>query len=186
MQAADKVSDVPVALVVLVPLVQVVAKTVEIPQLLLVAQVPHVQVVEKTVEIPQLPFDEKIVVIPGIQKVQGPQTSESLSGEITVAVKIDHETVMRGVAQNIQIDPFMDDFSSVDSKELNHQYCEVPSHVGKQSGSTHQQHTPGQAEIEEEREEGEKDEVRRKEEGKSQGERVQREQERVEGRGRER
>ena len=72
--AGSLVNDVLVALVVLVPLLQVVAKTVEIPQLLLVAQVPHVQVVEKTVEIPQLPFDEKIVVIPGIQTVQGPWT----------------------------------------------------------------------------------------------------------------
>ena len=35
----------------------------------------------ETVEIPQLPFDEKIVVVPGIQTVHGPQTSESLNGE---------------------------------------------------------------------------------------------------------
>ena len=76
---------------------------------------------------------------------------------------------------------------------MNHQDGEVPSHVGKQSGSMHQQHTPGQAEIEEKREEGEKGEVRRKEERKSQGEGVQRgngrEQEREEierGGGRER
>ena len=82
-----------------------VQETVEILQLqfldkvmdapvVLVAQVPQGQVVP-TVGIPQLPFDVKIVVIPGFQTVQGPQTSESLNGEITVAVKIDHETVMQ-------------------------------------------------------------------------------------------
>ena len=37
---------------------------------------------EKTVEIPKLPFNEQIVVIPGIETVQSPQTSESLNGEL--------------------------------------------------------------------------------------------------------
>ena len=78
-----EVADVPVASVVLVPHVQVVEKTVGIPQLLSDVQVPQRQVVPETVEIPQLPFDEKIVVIPGIQTVQGPQTFESLNGEIS-------------------------------------------------------------------------------------------------------
>ena len=45
------------------------------------AEISQVQVVPETVEIPKLPFDEKIVVNPGIQTVQGPQTSESLNGE---------------------------------------------------------------------------------------------------------
>ena len=99
----------------------------------------------ETVEIPHLLLVEKIVMIPEIQMIQGPQTSESSSGEITVARKIDHETVVRGVAQNVQIDSFMDDFSIVDNEGLNHQDCEVPSRVGKQSGSTHQQHTLGQS-----------------------------------------
>ena len=66
----------------------------------------------------------------------------------------DHETIVQNVMPNIGLDSFIDDFSSVDRKGSNHQDYEVPSHVGKQSGSMHQQHTPGQAEIEEKREEG--------------------------------
>ena len=56
-------------------------ETVQTPQLLSGVQVPQVQVVPETVEIPKLPFDEKIVVIPEIQTVQGPETSESLNEE---------------------------------------------------------------------------------------------------------
>ena len=83
LQVADKVSDVPVAFVMLVPQMQVMAETAETPQLLSVVQVPQGQVVPETVEIPKLPFHEKIVVILGIQTVQGPQTSESLNSEIS-------------------------------------------------------------------------------------------------------
>ena len=107
-------------------------KVIDIP-VVLVAQVPQEQVVPETVGIPQLPFEEKIVVIPGIQTVHGPQTSESLKGEITVAVKIDRETVMQNVAPNIGLDSFIDDFSSIDCRELSHQHCEGLFHVGKQS-----------------------------------------------------
>ena len=46
-----------------------------------VVQGTLVQVMAKTVEMPKLPFNGKIVVIPGIETVQGPQTSESLNGE---------------------------------------------------------------------------------------------------------
>ena len=42
-------------------------------------QAPLVQVMMKTVQIPQLPYIEKIAVIPEIRTVPGPQTSESLS-----------------------------------------------------------------------------------------------------------
>ena len=56
-----------------------------------------------------------------------------MTGEITVAGKIDHETVVRGVAQNIHIDSFMDDFGSVDSRGLNLQDCEGLFRVSKQS-----------------------------------------------------
>ena len=68
-------------------------------------------------------------MIPEIQTVQGPRTSESLSGEITVAGKIDHDTVVRG---------------------SHHDYGR-PFHVDSTSGSMHQQHTPGQAEEEREK-----------------------------------
>ena len=91
-----------------------------------------------------------------------------VTSEITVAGKLHHETVVpgvipqslfvkkigvipetaeipqslsdvRGVVQNIEIDSFIDDLSSVGSQGSNRQDCEVLSHVGKQSGSTQQQ-----------------------------------------------
>ena len=133
--------DVPVLLIMQVPRVQVVAETAEIPQLLSDAKVPCVRVVAKKVEIPKSLFVEKTVVkIPEIQTVQRPQTAESLSGEITVAGKTDHETVEKNVVPNIEIDSFIDDISTDDSKGSSHQDCEGPSHVGKQSGSMQQQH----------------------------------------------
>ena len=56
-----------------------------------------------------------------------------LTGEITVAGEIDHETVVRGVVKNIGFDSFIDDLSSVDSKGLNYQDCEVLVRINKQS-----------------------------------------------------
>ena len=44
-----------------------------------------------------------------------------VAGEITVAGKMDHETVVRGVVHNIEFDSFTDDMSSVGSKGLKHQ-----------------------------------------------------------------
>ena len=129
---------------------QNVQKTMEIPQDKLIRwsmsllcwslQVPVVRVVAKTVEIPKSLFVEKTVVIPGIQTVQGPQTAESLSPEITVAGKTDHEIVVKNVVPNIEIDSYIDDLSTVDSNGSSHPDCEGPSHVGKQSGSMQQQH----------------------------------------------
>jgi len=56
-----------------------------------------------------------------------------VAGEITVAGKIDYETVVRGVVKNIGFDSFIDDLSSVDSKGLNYQDCEVLVRINKQS-----------------------------------------------------
>ena len=50
-----------------------------------------------------------------------------------VAGKIDYETVVRGVVKNIGFDSFVDDLSSVDSKGLNYQDCEVLVRIKKQS-----------------------------------------------------
>ena len=61
--------------------------------------------------------------------------------EVTVAEKANHETVVRGVVQNIGLDSFIDDLSST-------------------SGSMHQQRTSGQA-GKEEREEMKKEERKR-------------------------
>ena len=46
-----------------------------------------------------------------------------VTGEITVAGKLHHETVVRGVMSNIELDSSIDDFSSVDSRRLSHQDC---------------------------------------------------------------
>ena len=64
---------------------------------------------------------------------------------------MDHETVVRGVAQDIQMDSCIDDLSSIASKGLSHHDCGRPFHVDSTSGSMHQQHTPGQAEEEREK-----------------------------------
>ena len=59
-----------------------------------------------------------------------PRTSESVSGEIIVAEKIDHETGVQNVMPNIGLDSFIDDLSSVVFKGSNHQDREVLFHAG--------------------------------------------------------
>ena len=88
LQHTDQVLDVPVVVVAQVPQVHVVMKTVE---------TTPVQIVAETTEIPQLPLVEKIEMIRETQTIQGPQTSESLSIEGTVAEKTDHGIVMQSV-----------------------------------------------------------------------------------------
>ena len=56
-----------------------------------------------------------------------------VAGEITVAGKIDYETVVRGVVKNIGFDPFTDVLSSVDGKGLLYQDCEVLVRINKPS-----------------------------------------------------
>ena len=107
LQHTDQVVDVPVVVIAQVPQVHVVMKTVE---------TPRVQIVAETTKIPQLPLVEKIEMNPEIQTVQGPQTSESLSIEGTVAEKTDHGIVMQSVMPNIGLDSFIDDLSSVGSR----------------------------------------------------------------------
>ena len=163
LQHTDGVVNVPVVFVVQVPLVQVVDETVEIPQLLFSA---ILKFGAGTGEKPFAKVKDSITEL--ISRLQGETSSQALdgeistlqlqlhmytmradnvqicakdkaswTGEITVAGKMDHETVGGTVVQNIGIDSFIDDLSS-----------EVPSHVGKQSGSMHQQHTPGQTDRE--------------------------------------
>ena len=81
--------DVPAVLVVVqVPRVCDVKKTAETSQLqvvdvpvVLVVQAPLVQVMAKTVQIPKLPFIENIAVIPEIRTVPGTRTSESANAD---------------------------------------------------------------------------------------------------------
>ena len=149
LQCIDKVIDVPVGLVAQVPLVRVVTETAELlsdvqvplvrvvtetAELLSDVQVPRVRVVAETAEISQLACEtcvkDNIIMI---------------AGEINVAGKCHHETVVRGVARDIQMDSFIDDLSSIASKGLSHHDCGRPFHVDNTSGSMHQQHTPRQA-----------------------------------------
>ena len=122
LQYTDGVVNVPVVLVVLVPQVQVVTETAEIPQLQVVKkmgvtpetvqtpqllsdmQVPQEHIVPKTVEIPKLPFDGKIVVIPRINTVQGFQTSESLNGEFDAGhdEKTEQDALAEGVVFEVK------------------------------------------------------------------------------------
>ena len=108
-------------------------------------------------------------MIPEIQTVQGPQTSESLSSEATVAEKTDHGIVMQSVMPSIGLESFIDDLSSVGSRGSDRQDCEELSHVGKQSGSTQQHnHHKQEQRTEQAVQEGERDQ---REGEKGQGER---------------
>ena len=84
LQFPNNVDEMPVAVQKLIPMVQTVQKTTEIPQLQcidevvddLVVQVPQMQVVEKTVGGPQLQIVEQIVETPETLTIQGARTSE--------------------------------------------------------------------------------------------------------------
>merc|ERR1711953_1173266 len=52
---------------------------------------------------------------------------------ITTQTKIDYEKVVRGVVEKIGFDSYEDDLSSVDSKGLSHETCEVLVRINKQS-----------------------------------------------------
>ena len=64
---------------------------------------------------------------------EGQNNMVKAAGEITVAGKLHHETVVRGVMPNIGFESLIDDLSSVDSKGLKYQDCEVLFRVNKQS-----------------------------------------------------
>ena len=55
-----------------------------------------------------------------------------VTGEITVAGTLHHETDVRGVIQNIGIDSLINDLSSVGDQGSNRRDCEVLFHVNKQ------------------------------------------------------
>jgi len=56
-----------------------------------------------------------------------------VAGEITTQAKIDYPEVVRGVVKKIGFDSYVDDLSSVDSKGLSHETCEVLVRINKQS-----------------------------------------------------
>jgi len=56
-----------------------------------------------------------------------------VAGEITTQAKIDYEQVVRAVVKKIGFDSYVDDLSSVDSKGLSFQNCEVLVRINKQS-----------------------------------------------------
>jgi len=56
-----------------------------------------------------------------------------VAGEITTQAKFNYEEVVRGVVKKIGFDSYVDDLSSVDSKGLSHESCEVLVRINKQS-----------------------------------------------------
>merc|ERR1712038_788487 len=56
-----------------------------------------------------------------------------VAGEITTQARLDYEKVVRGVVAKIGFDSYVDDLSSVDSKGLNCDDCEVLVRINKQS-----------------------------------------------------
>ena len=179
LQIPDDVIDVPAVSVVQV---QVVEKTTKIQQLqdadkvvnvsvLSVVQAPLAQVMAKTVQTPQLLFREKIVVIPRIQMIQGPQTSESLNGEISTfqlemqmgTMFVEEQDVLTKVnadLEQVACETCVKDNTAMVAREG----------TSSTSGSKHQQRTSGQAgkeEGEKKKMDGGKKEEREAEEGGS-------------------
>merc|ERR1719449_64103 len=56
-----------------------------------------------------------------------------IAGEITTQAKLDYDRVVRGVVAKIGFDSYVDDLSSVDSKGLSDNTCEVLVRINKQS-----------------------------------------------------
>ena len=135
-----------------------VTKHVEIPELEFTDKVVDnpvvaqrqisMETVQKSMEIPQLQITDKVIDVP-VVSVDACLTCDAkckvtcetcvkdnmftVTGEITVAGKTNHETIVRGVVPNIGFESLIDDLSSVDSKGLNNQDCEVLFRVNKQS-----------------------------------------------------
>ena len=130
LQFTDKVVDIPVVVQRQIPIVvRTVQKTTDIPQLQcidkvidvpvgLVAQVPRVRVVAETAEISQLACETCVK-----------DNMFMIAGEINVAGKCHHETVVRGIAQNL---------SSVGSKWLNRGNMQQQQHQDKQPRAARQ------------------------------------------------
>ena len=124
LQFTDKVVDIPVVVQRQIPIVVwTVQKTTDIPQLQcidkvidvpvgLAAQVPRVRVVTETAEISQLACETCLK-----------DNMFMIAGEINVAGKCHHETVVRGIAQNL---------SSVGSKWLNRGSMQQQQHQDEQ------------------------------------------------------
>merc|ERR1712159_495415 len=56
-----------------------------------------------------------------------------VAGEITTEAKPDYDAIVRGVVKKIGFDSYVDDMSSVDSKGISDQTCEVIVRINKQS-----------------------------------------------------
>ena len=138
-----------------VPLLQFTDKVANIP-VVAQRQICVNQEVQKTIEDFQLQYTDQMVDVPVVSVVQVSDVVTdacftcdakckvacetcvkdnmfTVTGEITVAGKTNHETIVRGVVPNIGFESLIDDLSSVDSKRLNYQDCEVLFRVNKQS-----------------------------------------------------
>ena len=164
LQVDDKMVDVPVMLVVLVPQVRIVKKTVGDSQL---------QIVEKTIENPETQISDACLTCDAKCKVACETCVKDnmfmVTGEMSVAGKRHRETAVRGIAQNAEIDSFIDNLSSVGSQWLNRGSKQRKQHQDKPPQATRQS---TQREREKERggrgqkEEGEKGQEERESLGK--------------------
>ena len=169
-QFTDKVVDIPVVVQRQIPIVvRTVQKTTDIPQLQcidkvidvpvgFVEQVPLVRVVAETAEISQLACETCVK-----------DNMFMIAGEINVAGKCHHETVVRGIAQNL---------SSVGSKWLNRGSKQQQQHQDKPPQATRQQ---SWKEEEEEKGRGEREKGRKGQRGSGQEGRKEEEKEAEDG-----
>ena len=170
LQFTDKVVDNPVVVQRQIPIVvRTVQKITDIPQLQcidkvidvpvgLVAQVPLVRVVAETTEISQLACETCVK-----------DNIFMIAREINVAGKCHHETVVRGIAQNL---------SSVGSKWLNRGSMQQQQHQDKPPQATRQQ---PRKEEEEEKGRGEREKGRKGQRGSGQEGRKEEEKEAEDG-----
>ena len=126
-----------------VPQVRVVMKTVETPQLQSVVQAPGVQVVAETAEIPQLLLDVQVAQLQVVKKIGViPETVEISQLQLVAEtvespqLEIVKKTIEIPEIRTVRGTQTSESLSSVDSKGLNYQDCEVLFHVNKQSPDT--------------------------------------------------
>ena len=138
-----------------VPLLQLTDEVANIP-VVAQRQICVNQEVQKTIGDFQLQYADQVVDVPVVSVVQVSDAvtdacltcdakckvacetcvkdnTFTVTGEITVAGKTNHETIVRGIVPNIGFESLIDDLSSVDNKRLNYQDCEVLFRVNKQS-----------------------------------------------------
>ena len=136
-------------------------------------ETPRVQIVAETTEISQLPLVEKIVMIPEIQTIQGPQTCESLSVDSRGLSHQDCEVLFHVNKQSPHIAFLCTSTEMTFTPEMVHgqqQQHNTEAHSSASNGNNHgRKKKKRKAEKKERREERAKEEVDRKGERRKKG-----------------